>query len=115
MPCCLCAGVLQDGKASDPMHTACDMMSLNGIVRVAISMVKGVEIHFKDVPTDTALGAPASEASSAPAGTSATLMEFAVFSVVSWFKVSACTHTHSHAHIWRQPGRMHASISHVCL
>jgi hypothetical protein len=67
---------MQDGRASDPMHTACDIMQLNGLVRVAVSLVKGIEIGLRPASAYNGSGSP-----------QAILMEMAVFSVVGWFKV----------------------------
>ena len=56
---------LQDFEASTSMAPVIEEMKLNGFVRTAIRLVRGVEIkHNEDV------------------------FEFGVFSVIKWFKVS---------------------------
>lgn len=60
----------QDGHRSESMDGACRLMHLNGIVRQAIRLIKGLEIH---VLQGEALAAP--------------VFEMAVFSVLPWFKV----------------------------
>eukprot|EP00195_Chlamydomonas_chlamydogama_P002255 CAMPEP_0202917478 /NCGR_PEP_ID=MMETSP1392-20130828/71079_1 /ASSEMBLY_ACC=CAM_ASM_000868 /TAXON_ID=225041 /ORGANISM="Chlamydomonas chlamydogama, Strain SAG 11-48b" /LENGTH=268 /DNA_ID=CAMNT_0049610239 /DNA_START=71 /DNA_END=874 /DNA_ORIENTATION=+ len=55
---------VKDGRASDPMDPACDLMKLNGLVRGAVRLIKGLEVRLTP---DT--------------------FHMAVFSVISWFKV----------------------------
>lgn len=76
---------IKDGRASDPMNTACDIMCLNGVVRMAVSLVKGLEIQLKPVVSRTdADDALANISITAPP---AIEIHVAVFSVISWFKV----------------------------
>lgn len=56
----------QDKAASDSMDPAMDLMCLNGIIRKAINLVRGVEIAITD---DT--------------------FEMAITSIIPWFKVSS--------------------------
>lgn len=55
----------QDFSRSDRMDEACDAMRLNGLVRSAIRLVRGVEIAVRDGE-----------------------FKFAVCSVIPWFKVT---------------------------
>lgn len=47
------------------MATACDLMHLNGLIRMAINLIKGVEIHIRQPPT-APLGNAASTATHTP-------------------------------------------------
>jgi hypothetical protein len=80
------------------MNTACDIMQLNEVIRLAISLVKGVELSIKPIPDSTEA---ANNGTSLVNGTSTSadnpsnavqsmMMEMAVVSVVSWFEVSRC-------------------------
>jgi hypothetical protein len=54
----------QDKAASDSMEAAMDLMCLNGVVRKAINLVKGLEISFTDET-----------------------FHMAITSIIPWFKV----------------------------
>jgi hypothetical protein len=55
---------MQDHQLSDPMEGACNIMQLNGLMRTAVKMVKGVKLTLNEEEFDVA-----------------------VFSVISWFKI----------------------------
>lgn len=59
---------LKDKELSDSMDPVCDLMSIHGIIRMAIGLIKGVEI-------EVVLGAEGRE------------FKFAVLSGVLWFKI----------------------------
>jgi len=67
----LCGVWLKDSSASDPMTTACDLMALNGMIRMAVNLVKGIELHIHPphpAPPEAAAAAAApAAATSAPA------------------------------------------------
>ena len=68
----------QDVQRSGALDVACDLMQLSGLVRLAVRLVKGVEIRV--VP---AAGSSHAEMAS---------FNMAVFSILPWFKVSdTCT------------------------
>eukprot|EP00879_Flechtneria_rotunda_P017482 GHRR01018330.1.p1 GENE.GHRR01018330.1~~GHRR01018330.1.p1 ORF type:complete len:164 (+),score=27.51 GHRR01018330.1:115-606(+) len=56
---------LQEASLSDSMEPAMTLMRLNGVVRTAVKLVKGVKLHLTEES-----------------------FVFAVFSVISWFKVT---------------------------
>ena len=62
-------GTLQDKGASSSMEAAMDLMQLNGIIRRAINLVTGAQIHVDE-----------------------TMFEFAVTSIIPGFKVNSRTH-----------------------
>lgn len=59
--------IAQDKAASDSMDPAMDLMGLNGLIRKAINLVRGVEIAITD-----------------------DMFEMAVISIIPWFKVPSC-------------------------
>ena len=69
---CMCSAMinsaLQDKGASSSMEAAMDLMQLGGIIRRAINLVTGAQIHVDE-----------------------TMFEFAVTSIIPGFKV--CIHT----------------------
>ncbi len=66
---------IKDVPKSDPMEAACTLLQLNGVVRIAIALLRGVSIEFNQVP-----GAPSRD-SSGPAAP-VIVMRFSVFSVM---------------------------------
>ncbi|KAL6748705.1 hypothetical protein V8C86DRAFT_1124323 [Haematococcus lacustris] len=75
---------IKDPKASDPMGPACDVMALNGVVRMAVSLVKGIELNL--TPQPACRGSPP-VAQGSEGGDTETVFDMAVFSVIAWFKV----------------------------
>ncbi|KAF5831228.1 hypothetical protein DUNSADRAFT_13437 [Dunaliella salina] len=69
-PNTLLNGVWIKAPESESMAEACDLMHLGGLVRLAISSIKGVEFHI-----------------TADEGGECTRLDMAVFSIISWFKV----------------------------
>jgi hypothetical protein len=53
------------------MLPACDIMALNGVVRMAVSLVRGVEIKFSEQPTQGASSYGGSSEGSTAGSTSA--------------------------------------------
>jgi hypothetical protein len=90
-PCHLGCLLLQDAEASDAMDAASQLMGLSMIMRQAVKLIKGVEVTHSD-----------------------THFTFGLFSLVTWFKVGACTFysSRNRALLCHGPPVMHKNRGH---
>ena len=63
---------LQDNERSTPMDYPCDVMQLGTLVRMAIRLLRGIEVKIRAPSSEEAQGR----------------FDLSVYSVIPWFRVS---------------------------